>query len=87
MQISLPPDLTAFIEDAVAAGRYPDTTAAVCDAVRTQRDAEAHLEWQRAEVMKGLRSLEEGGTVPYDSEAIMREALELFHQLNETPQA
>lgn len=80
MHLSLSPDLEAWLQHKVDAGLFPDIAAAACAALTRQAEADAHLNWQRAEVLKGLESLENHGTTPYDPQKIRDEALAQYHR-------
>ncbi|MCP4597505.1 type II toxin-antitoxin system ParD family antitoxin [Neptuniibacter sp.] len=78
MNVSLTPKLEAFIKDKVESGSYNSSSEVVREALRLleQRDAEERLKLEtlRAEVQKGLDSLEEHGAKPLDIEAIKQQA-------------
>lgn len=81
MHLSLSPALEAWLQHKVDAGLFPDLATAAEAALMQQARADAHLNWQHAEVLKGLASLEEGGEIPYDSEAILAEVLKGLESL------
>jgi len=62
--ISLPPDLDAYVEAKVDSGEYPHASEVVGEGIRLlmQREAEK-VEWLRNAVAEGIASAEEGNLV------------------------
>ncbi len=59
--ISLPPELEAYVEAKVASGQYAHASEVVRDGLRIMMREEAEkLEWMRNAVAEGIKSAEEG---------------------------
>jgi hypothetical protein len=67
-----------WLQHKVDAGLFPDLAAAAHAALQQQAIEDVHLNWQRAEVLKGLESLEKYGTIPYDPQKIRDGAWEIY---------
>ena len=70
MVLSMPPDLNAFVHQAVATGVYESEEAVVVAALRLLQERERHLEELRAELRPALESLDRGEGIPLDFEEI-----------------
>lgn len=77
MSISLAPELEGFINQQVASGLYNSANEMIQEALKLlkERDEEKkrRLEELRAEINKGLASLDRGDKRPLDAEMIMAE--------------
>ncbi|MFY0676304.1 MAG: type II toxin-antitoxin system ParD family antitoxin [Neptuniibacter sp.] len=78
MNVSLTPKLEAFVKNKVKSGSYNSSSEVIREALRLleQRDAQEQLKLEtlRAEIQKGLDSLETHGAKPLDIEALKQRA-------------
>jgi antitoxin ParD1/3/4 len=79
LNVSLTPQLEAFVHENVNTGRYQSASEVVRTALRLLEERErqnaATLEWLRHEIQKGLDS---GPATPVDIEELLRECREEF---------
>jgi antitoxin ParD1/3/4 len=74
--ISLPPELEAYVDAKVKSGEYAHASEVVRDGLRLLMREEAEkLEWLRDAIAEGIRSLHEGPTIPGEEivETVKRE--------------
>ncbi|MBV8433975.1 MAG: type II toxin-antitoxin system ParD family antitoxin [Candidatus Eremiobacteraeota bacterium] len=65
--ISLPPDLEAYVDGKVASGEYAHASEVIRHGIRLMMHEEADkLEWLRAEIQKGIDDFERGDFLPHD---------------------
>lgn len=64
MNVSLTPELAAFVERQVASGRYRSASEVVRQGLRELQEREEWKAEVRAKIEEGLRSLERGEGVP-----------------------
>jgi antitoxin ParD1/3/4 len=76
MDISLPPDLEAFVHQQIEAGRYESEETVIIAALRLLQEHERKLEGLRAELRPALESLDRGEGLPLDMEDIIRRGRE-----------
>jgi len=70
MSTILPPDFESYIQQAVAAGQYPSTDAAVHEALRLLQDRDQKLQQLRADVKAGFDQIDRGEGIEYDDAAL-----------------
>lgn len=74
MNVSLPPDLMAYVKGLVDAGRYPSASEAVRDALRQHKQFESMrvraMEDLAREVELGWADVDAGRVADFDPEAI-----------------
>lgn len=68
MDISIPADLQAFVENSIRSGSYADAGAVVADALRLLERRE-HV---RRQVKAGLDQLDQGQSTEYDENSLER---------------
>lgn len=76
MSISLAPELEGFINQQVASGLYNSANEMIQEALKLLKERDEkkrRLEEFRAEINKGLASLDRGDKRPLDAEMIMAE--------------
>jgi antitoxin ParD1/3/4 len=80
MNISLTPQLEAFVQEKVASGLYSSASEVIREALRMLEDQDRlkamKLEALRKEIDKGLEQLERGERVPYEPEKIIEKVLQ-----------
>ncbi len=80
MNVSLTPQLEAFVQEKVASGLYSSASEVIRDALRMLEDQDRlkamKLESLRKEIDKGLEQLERGERVPYEPEKIIEKVLQ-----------
>jgi antitoxin ParD1/3/4 len=78
MNISLTPQLEAFVQEKVASGLYSSASEVVRDALRMLEEQDrvkaTKLEMLRREIQKGIDELDRGEGIPLDVEEIKQEA-------------
>jgi antitoxin ParD1/3/4 len=78
MNISLTPQLEAFVQEKVASGLYASASEVIRDALRILEEHDrvkaAKLEMLRKELQKGLNERDNGEGIPLDMEEIKKEA-------------
>jgi antitoxin ParD1/3/4 len=72
MTVSMPPDLDAFVHQAVAAGLYESEEAVIVAGLRLLQERNRRLEELRAELRPALEELDRGEGKPLDIEEIIR---------------
>jgi antitoxin ParD1/3/4 len=72
MTVSMPPDLNAFVHQAVTTGMYESEEAVIVAGLRLLQERERRLEELRAELLPALESLDRGEGKPLDIEDIIR---------------
>lgn len=70
MNVSLTPELEAFIQETVATGQYTSASEVVRASLRTFREQERWKAYAQAKIQKGLQDVAEGRVV--DGEEAMR---------------
>jgi antitoxin ParD1/3/4 len=70
MILSMPPELDAFVHQAVATGVYESEEAVVVAGLRLLQERERRLEELRAELRPALEELDRGERIPLDFEEI-----------------
>ncbi|MGD0517500.1 MAG: type II toxin-antitoxin system ParD family antitoxin [Thermoguttaceae bacterium] len=71
MVFFIPPDLDAFVHQAVATGAYATEEDVIVAALRLMRERERNLEELRAELLPSLEELKRGEGKPLDIESII----------------
>ncbi len=86
--LSLPPELEAFIKNGVESGNYQTENEVIREALRLlwQRDRlrQIRLEELREEIKVGLDELDRGGAEPLDIEQIKAEVRDRLGEESET---
>ncbi|MBN2577391.1 MAG: type II toxin-antitoxin system ParD family antitoxin [Pirellulales bacterium] len=72
MTVSMPPDLDAFIHQAVATGMYESEEAVIVAGLRLLQDRSRRLEELRDELRPALEELDRGEGKPLDIEDVIR---------------
>lgn len=76
MALQLSTELREFIDQEIRAGHYPSEGAAIADALlRLKEEREYHV-WLKAEVRKGLHSIDRGKVSEWDLEDTKRRLVE-----------
>ena len=70
MVLSMPPDLDAFVHQAVSTGGYESEAAVIVAALRLLQERDRQVEELRAELRPALDSLDRGEGIPLDFEEI-----------------
>jgi len=85
MNISLTPQLEAYIRNKVESGSYTTASEVVREALRLLQEQDAYremrLEELRKEVAKGLKDIEEGRVETFDKEELKRLGRERLEEL------
>jgi antitoxin ParD1/3/4 len=80
MNVSLTPQLEAFVQEKVASGLYSSASEVIRDALRMLEDQDRFkamkLEALRKEIDKGLEQLERGERVPFDVDDLKKKIRE-----------
>jgi antitoxin ParD1/3/4 len=80
MNISLTPQLEAFVQEKVASGLYASASEVIREALRVLEEQDKlkaiKLEALRKEIDKGLEQLERGERVPFEPEKIIEKVLQ-----------
>jgi putative addiction module CopG family antidote len=66
LSTSLPPEFESYVQQAVAAGRYASTEAAVQEALRLLQDRDFKAQQLRQDVRAGFDQLDRGEGTTYD---------------------
>jgi antitoxin ParD1/3/4 len=78
MNVSLTPQLEAFVQQKVASGLYTSASEVIREALRILEEQDrvkaTKLEMLRKELQKGIDELDRGEGIPLDMEAIKKEA-------------
>jgi antitoxin ParD1/3/4 len=78
MNVSLTPQLEAFVQEKVASGLYTSVSEVIREALRLLEEQDrvkaTKLEMLRKELQKGIDELDRGEGIPLDMEAIKKEA-------------
>jgi antitoxin ParD1/3/4 len=78
MNVSLTPQLEAFVQQKVASGLYTSASEVIREALRILEEQDrvkaTKLEMLRKELQKGIDELDQGEGIPLDMEAIKKEA-------------
>ncbi len=64
MNVSLTPELEKFIQEKVESQMYQTASEVVRAALRTMKEREEYLDWERREVQKGIDAADRGKLIP-----------------------
>ena len=74
MNVSLPPELEALVQDKIQSGQYVCRSEVICEALRLLRDRDMiqsmRLEELRREIKIGLDELDRGVSTYYDHQSL-----------------
>jgi antitoxin ParD1/3/4 len=70
---SLPPDLSAFVNQSIATGRYATPDDVLLAGLRSLQERERYDEWLASELQKGIADLENGNYIELKDEAAIRQ--------------
>jgi antitoxin ParD1/3/4 len=84
VELSLPPDLEAFVNAKIAEGQYQSRAEMVQEALiflrERDRQRELRLQDLRKEIQVGLDQLQRGERTPLDIESIKKEVIDQLNQ-------
>lgn len=70
MSLNLSAELREFVDGEIRAGRYPNEEAAVADALLRMKEHRENDLWLRAEIEKGVASLDAGKGREWNVDAV-----------------